>query len=184
MGKKNARMRAFFALSLSLLLAPCWAEPPPQPVAFRVGPLLFDRPEGWRWVKPEGSFRAAQLEKSGPGKTLLLMTFSRFPAGTGGTVQANIDRWIRQFSHTSSPADVRSVTPGSYPVTLVKIRGALKGGLPGGPDKEIPDALLLGAILEAEGEMIVVKMAGSASSLSTEEKAFGEMISGAAEKRP
>ena len=178
-------MRALlFALSLFGALIPGWAEPPPQPVAFRVGPLLFDRPEGWRWVKPEGSFRAAQLEKSGPSKTLLLMTFSRFPAGSGGTVQANVDRWVRQFSQTSAPADVRSIPTKSYPLTLVKIRGALKGGLPGGPDKEIPDALLLGAILEAEGEMIVVKMAGSASSLSTEEKAFGEMISGAAEKRP
>lgn len=176
--------RILFCLALCWVLVPCRAEPPPQPVAFRVGPLLFDRPEGWNWVKPEGSFRVAQLEKSGPNKTPLVMAFSRFPAGTGGTVQANIDRWIRQFSQTASPADVRPVSSKSCPITLVKIRGSLKGGLPGGSDKEIPDAILLGAILEAEGEMIVVKTAGPASALSGEEKVFSEMISAAGEKRP
>ena len=177
-------MRALLvALGLAGALIPGWAEPPPQPVAFRVGPLLFDRPEGWNWVKPEGSFRAAQLEKTKSNKTPLVMAFSRFPAGTGGTVQANLDRWIRQFSQTSSPAEVRSVSTNSCLLTLVKIRGSLKGGLPGGPDQEIPDALLLGAILETEGEMIVVKTAGPTSALTGEEKVFSEMISAAAEKR-
>ncbi|NCW28076.1 MAG: hypothetical protein EBV83_07280 [Verrucomicrobia bacterium] len=173
-----------FILGLSLTLIPCQAEPPPQPVAFRVGSLLFDRPEGWTWVKPEGSFRAAQLEKSGPNKTRLLMTFSRFADGTGGTVQANIDRWIGQFSQTSSPADVRSISTSSCPLTFVKIGGSLKGGIPGGPEKETPNALLLGAILEPEGEMIVVKMAGPTVGLSGEERAFFGMISAATGKRP
>lgn len=173
-----------FALGLSFVVFPCRAESPPQPVAFRVGPLLFDRPEGWRWVKPEGSFRAAQLEKFGPNKATLVMAFSRFPAGTGGTVQANIERWVRQFSQTSSPADVQSISTKSCHVTLVKICGSLKGGLPGGPEKEIPKALLLGAILETDGEMIVVKTAGPTSALLGEEKVFSEMISAAAEKRP
>ncbi|NBS13512.1 MAG: hypothetical protein EBT57_01630 [Verrucomicrobia bacterium] len=178
-------MRAIrLVLGLTLAWATCWGEFAPQPVAFRVGPLLFDRPEGWRWVKPEGSLRAAQLEKSGLHPTPLVMAFSLFPAGSGGSVQANIERWIRQFSRTSYPAEVKSIPLKSCPHTLVKIRGSLKGGLPGGPEKEIPDALLLGAILEVDGEMIVVKTAGPASALSGEEKVFAEMISVAAERRP
>lgn len=173
-----------FCLALSWVLVPCRAEPPPQPVAFRVGPLLFDRPEGWTWVKPEGSLRAAQLEKFTPHKTKLTLAFSRFPAGTGGTVEANLDRWKRQFSPISSPAEVKSITTKSCRLTRVTIRGTLHGGLPGGPEKEIPDALLLGAILEADGEMIVIKLAGPEADLAGEEKTFSEMISAAAEKRP
>ena len=160
------------------------AEPPPQPVAFRVGSLLFDRPTEWKWVKPEGSFRAAQLEKSGPDQATMVMAFSRFPAGTGGTVQANVDRWIRQFSQTSCPPEVRTLPAKFHPLTMVRLRGTLRGGLPGGSEKEMPNAFLLGAILEADGEMIVVKMTGPAPRLATEEKVFLDMVSAAAEKKP
>jgi len=173
---------AIAALSLSLVSGR--SETPPQPVAFRVGPLLFDRPEDWKWVKPEGSFRVAQLEKAGPSRSLVVMAFSRFPGGTGGSVQANVDRWIRQFSQTSAPAEVQELKGKSCPVTMVKIRGSLKGGLPGGPEKEIQDALLLGAIFEAEGELIVVKVAGSATTVASEEKSFSAMVAAAAEKKP
>lgn len=176
--------RLFLFLAIGLSWSPGHAETQPQPVAFRVGPLLFDRPEGWKWVKPEGSFRVAQLEKTGPGKIPIIMAFSRFPPGAGGTPQANADRWIRQFSQTTSPADIQSDSAKTCPVTKVRIRGTLKGGTPGGPEKEIPDALLLGAILEAEGGMIVVKMAGPATALAGEEKVFAEMISAATEKKP
>jgi len=172
----------FFLLGLAL--TPGRAETPPQPVAFRVGPLLFDRPQEWKWVKPEGSFRVAQLEKPSTNKTPIVMAFSRFPAGTGGTTQANVDRWIRQFSQTSSPPEVQTVSTKSYPLTLVKIRGTLKGGIPGGPEKEISHAVLHGAILEVDGEMIVVKMAGPAPLLVGEEKVFLDLVSAAAEKKP
>ena len=169
--------------SLAFALAGQAAEPLPQPVAFRVGPLLFDRPADWQWVKPEGSFRVAQLEKTGSGKNPMVMAFSRFPAGAGGNVQANIERWVRQFSRTSSPAEVQTLTASSGPVTRVKIRGSLNGGTPGGPAKEIPDALLLGAILETDEGTIVVKLAGPNSALAAEEKTFSNLISAATAKK-
>jgi len=179
-------MKSFFwaCLALFFSLAPTYTETPPQPVAFRVGPLLFERPAGWKWVKPEGSFRAAQLEKSGPHQTSIVMAFSRFPTGTGGTVQANVDRWIQQFSQTSTPPVIQNQTEKSCPLTMVKIRGILKGDLPGGPKQPLPDALLLGAILEADGELIVAKLAGPASLVSPEERVFSAMISAAIEKKP
>mgnify|MGYP006286616703 CR=1 FL=1 len=176
--------RFLTTLALGMALSACLAEAPPQPVAFRVGPLLFERPESWKWVKPEGSFRVAQLEKTGAGKSVIVMAFSRFPAGAGGSVQANVERWIGQFSQTSSAPEVQSLPGKICPVTRVKIRGTLKGGTPGGPEMEIADALLLGAILEAEGGMIVVKMAGPATPLTREEKTFDALLSAATEKKP
>lgn len=170
-------------LAWVFFLAPLAAEPPPQPVAFRVGSLLFDRPEGWKWVKPEGSFRVAQLEKTALGQTPLVMAFSRFPAGSGGSPQANVDRWIQQFSQTTSPAKVQSQTTTSGRLIRVNLRGTLKGGTPGGPEKEIADAILLGAILETEEGMIVVKLVGPASPVLAEEKTFTDLIGGAADKK-
>ena len=55
--------------------------PPPQPVAFRVGPFRFYRPDSWRWAPPSSSFLAAQLEKKSPRGNRLTLTFSRFPSG-------------------------------------------------------------------------------------------------------
>jgi len=144
---------------------------PPQPVAFRVGPLRFDRPASWHWAPPSGSFRAAQLEKKAPDGTLLTLTFSRFSSGNGGSVQANLDRWIGQFTTPPlSDPETKKGTEGS--VTFLRLEGTLRGGIPGGPKKDLPHALLLGAILEADGEQIIMKLAGPAPAVATAEKEF------------
>lgn len=180
-------MRLGLCLSL-LVCSTCFAAPlnssAPQPVAFRVGPLRFDRPESWQWVKPSGAFRTAQLEKKAPDGTPLVITFSRFPAGEGGSVQGNIDRWISQFSQTTGTPEVIPHTGTGCPFTLVRILGTMKGGVPGGPAKELPQAMLRGAILEADGELVMVKLAGPASAVRSGEKDFEALISAASERRP
>ena len=144
-------MSPLLLLLASIALSHSAPPPPPQPVAFRVGPLRFDRPESWRWAPPSGSFRAAQLEKKAPDGTLLTLAFSRFPSGQGGSVQANLDRWMGQFTAppTSRP-ETKKGTEGS--MTFVRLEGTLRGGTPGGPPKDLPHALLLGAIFEADGD--------------------------------
>jgi len=180
-------MRLGLCLSL-FAWSTCFAAPlnssAPQPVAFRVGPLRFDRPETWHWVKPSGAFRTAQLEKKAPDGTLLVITFSHFPAGEGGSVQANIDRWISQFIQTTGTPDVVSHAAPGCPFTLVRILGTMKGGVPGGPPKDLPQALLRGAILEAEGELVMVKLAGPASAVRSGEKDFEALVSAASERSP
>jgi len=176
-------------LCLSLLLCNAISASPtppstPQPVAFRVGPLRFDRPESWQWVKPSGAFRTAQLEKKSPDGTPLVITFSRFPAGEGGSVQANIDRWISQFTQTTGTPEVIPHAGKGCPFTLVRILGTMKGGVPGGPPKELPEAMLRGAILEAEGELVMVKLAGPASAVHSGEKDFEALILAASARSP
>ena len=162
--------RLLILLFASLALASA-ATPPPQPVAFRVGPLRFERPESWKWVPPSGSFRAAQLERKSSDGTLLTLTFSRFPAGDGGTPQANLSRWTAQFSSsTPSQPDIQKGPAGT--LTFYRLEGTLRGGTPGGPTRELPQALLLGAILESQGEQIIMKLVGPARSVAPAEKDF------------
>lgn len=164
-------MNPLLLLLASIVISHAAPSPSPQPVAFRVGPLRFDRPESWYWVPPSGSFRAAQLEKKAPDGTVLTLTFSRFPSGNGGSVQANLDRWIAQFTTpSSSHPETKKGTDGS--MTFIRLEGTLRGGTPGGPKKDLPRALLLGAILEADGEQIIMKLAGPASAVATAEKEF------------
>ncbi len=146
-------------------------SPPPQPVAFRVGPLRFERPDSWRWVPPSGNFRAAQLEKKSPDGTPLTLTFSRFSSGEGGSTQANLDRWTAQFTSPSTPqTEIKKGPEGT--LTLFRLEGSLKGGTPGGPTRALPQALLLGAILESQGEQVIMKLVGPAPAVTSAEKDF------------
>lgn len=173
-------------ITLLLLLSSLWflsatqaaPTPPPQPVAFRVGPFRFDRPESWRWAPPSSTFRAAQLEKKSPRGNLLTLTFSRFPSGEGGSIQANLDRWAAQFTPPPTPQpEIKKGAAGT--LTLVRLEGTLRGGTPGGPAKDLPQALLLGAILESEGELVVMKLAGPAQEVATAEKDFVQLAQSA-----
>ena len=171
---------AFLCLLLVSGSDPLEAQaPPPQPVAFRIGSVRFDRPEGWTYFRPTDGVRAAQLEKKSAG-TPLVITFTRFPPGSGGTVRANVDRWQAQFLSLDSPAEVQTPAGTATPLTLVKCNGTMKGGVPGGPPKDTANTLLLGAILEVSDGLVVVKLSGAKSSVAREEKVFLDLIRAAA----
>lgn len=166
----------FFCLLLVLGLDRLEAQmPPPQPVAFRIGSVRFDRPEGWTYSRPADGIRVAQLEKKSAGASPVI-TFTRFPPGSGGTVQANVERWQAQFLSQDSPAEVQTPAGTAAPLTLVKLNGTMKGGVPGGPSKDTANILLLGAILEAPDGLVVVKLSGPKSSVAREEKVFLDLI--------
>jgi hypothetical protein len=157
--------------------------PPPQPVAFRIGSVRFDRPDGWNYSRPADGIRAAQLEKKSAGGPLLI-TFTRFPPGSGGSVQANLDRWISQFQSAETPPEILKPDATALPLTLVKITGTLRGGTPGGPARDSPGTLLLGAILESPEGLVVAKLAGPRASVAREEKIFSDLVRAAAGRAP
>ena len=157
--------------------------PPPQPVAFRIGSVRFDRPDGWSYSRPNDGVRAAQLETKA-GATSLVITFTRFPPGSGGSVQANIDRWIGQFVSTETPSVIQKPDGTALSLTIVKISGTMRGGVPGGPTKDSPGSLLLGSILESQDGLVVVKLAGPKSAVSREEKIFTDLVQAAAGRAP
>ena len=170
----------FFGLLLVLGFDRLEAQnPPPQPAAFRIGSVRFDRPEGWTYSRPADGIRVAQLEKKSAGASLVI-TFTRFPPGSGGTVQANVDRWQAQFLSLDSPAERQTPAGTAVPLTLVKLSGTMKGGVPGGPPKDTAGTLLLGAILEAPDGLVIVKLSGPKSPVGREEKAFADLIRAAA----
>ena len=174
-------MRFFSLLFLAVAgIAPLLAQtPPPQPVAFRIGTVRFDRPEGWSYSRPADGVRAAQLEKKSAAAPLRI-TFTRFSPGSGGTVQANVERWIGQFLRTDSPAEVQTPAGTALALTLVKITGVMRGGTPGGPGQDSPESLLLGAILESPDGLVVVKFSGPKAAVSREERIFSELVRAAA----
>jgi len=157
--------------------------PPPQPVAFRIGSVRFDRPDGWNYSRPADGMRAAQLEKK-TGSVPLVITFTRFPPGSGGSVQANVDRWLGQFLSMETPAEILKPEGTSLPLTTVKLAGTMRGGIPGGPPEDTPASLLLGAILESPDGLVITKLAGPKAAVGGEEKGFLDLVRAAAGRTP
>ena len=154
----------------------------PQPLAFRIGSARFDRPEGWTYSRPTDGILAAQLEKKSGG-TLLRITFAKLASGSGGTVPANVDRWLGQFISRDAAPEVEALADTTLPVTLVKVTGTMKGGVPGGPPQDTPDTLLLGAILDSSEGLVAVKLVGPKIPVGLAEPAFTRLVKSAAGRK-
>ena len=94
-----------------------------------------------------------------------------FGPGQGGGVQANIDRWIGQFTtKTGAPKTSKSTVAGMA-VTSIDVSGDM------GPEKiDKPGFRMLGAIVEAPQGAVFFKFTGPAKTVSAHEAAFQAMI--------
>jgi hypothetical protein len=106
-----------------------------------------------------------------------------FGAGQGGSVQANMDRWIGQFQQAdgkASKATVKNGTAGGgLKLTTVDVSGAYTGmggpRAPQGPPKA--GYRLLGAIVEGPQGSIFFKFTGPAKTVAQNQGAFSKMLS-------
>ena len=152
-------------------------------MAFRIGSVRFDRPEGWTYSRPTDGILAAQLEKKTDG-TLLRITFTKLASGSGSTVSANVERWQGQFLSRDAAPQAEAIPNTTLPLTLVRLGGTMKGGVPGGPPKDTSDTLLLGAILDSPEGLVVVKLVGQKKPVGLVEPVFMELVKSAAGRKP
>ncbi len=100
-----------------------------------------------------------------------------FGKDQGGNVEANINRWARQFE--GSPDVERSSKEiNGLNVALVKIAGTFLS--PGGPMMQSQgrkdDYRLLGAIVEAPQGSVFFKCTGPSNTISSAEEEFGALV--------
>ena len=88
-------MRAAF-LTLALVAWPQAAAPQ----------LKFDVPDGWQSKPPASSMRVAEfvLPRAADDKVDAALTVYFFGKGSGGGVQANLDRWVGQMTQPDGRA--------------------------------------------------------------------------------
>jgi len=106
-----------------------------------------------------------------------------FGAGQGGSVDANLDRWIGQFLQadgkpSKAAAKIAKRTLHGWPVTTVDVSGAYTGM--GGPTQQpgpaMPGYRMLGAIVEGPQGSIFIKFTGPAKTIAANQMAFDKMI--------
>lgn len=144
---------------------------------FKVSEFTFTKPAAWETVEPTSSMRAAQF-KVGDAKANAEVVFFYFGAGGAGGTQANIDRWLGQFTELKNKKTEAS-TVGKTKVTYVTAEGAYASGMPGGPKTTIPDAMLFGGIVEGADGHVFIKMTGPATVAKGAVADFKKMVESA-----
>lgn len=154
--------------------------------ALAVAVLAADSGAGIHWTMPSSW-------KAQPGRPMRLATYSvgpnaecgvyYFGPGEGGSVQANLDRWIGQFAQPGGKpskelAKVAKRNIHGLQVTTVDVSGGYTGM--GGPllqpSPALPGYRLLGAIVEGPQGTVFFKFTGPAKTVAENQGAFDRMI--------
>jgi hypothetical protein len=156
-------------IAVALALAASLQATPPQ------SGLMFDPPAGWVATKPASSMRVAEFTLPKAGKdpedaSLVVYYFG----GTGGSVQANLDRWIgqmRQPDGRDSSAVAKSSTFSSkagLKITLIDIPGTYVAEVTPGSSERFnkPGFRQLAAVVETKDGPYFVKVVGPAATVA------------------
>ncbi len=146
--------------------------------------LKFTAPPGWISETPSSAMRKAQYRlprTDGDTEDAEIVVF--YFQGGGGGVQANIDRWISQFSKPDgSPANdlakVDKKTVHGVPVTVVDVSGTYSGamGPMGGSSEPKSGYRMLAAVAEASDGPWFFKLTGPARTVAKWESSFATFV--------
>jgi hypothetical protein len=154
------------------------SEPAPAPTA--TAGLKFTPPPGWIAETPASTSRKAQYkipraEGDSEDANLVVYYFN----GGGGAPQANIDRWIAEFSGpggkpASNNAKVTHKTINGIPFTLVDVSGTYASSMGSMMQSEAPKSgtRLLGAIAETGSGPWFIKLTGPEKTVAKAESGF------------
>lgn len=140
-------------------------------------------PADWKVEQPASSYRAGQYRvpaaKGAADGEIVVFYFGK---GKGGSVAANTERWVSQFT----TADGKPVTPkigtlsvAGMPVTTVELHGSYARGVGMGQQGSVKTAQsLLVAVIETPDGNVTFQLHGDRATVSHHRKAFEAMVRG------
>jgi hypothetical protein len=142
--------------------------------------LTYTAPAGWKPVTTSSSMRVAQFSlprATGDAQDAELVVY--YFGGTGGTVEANIDRWVGQMQQpdgrpSSAVLKRQSRTINGLKVTMVDVSGTYVAEMtPGSPERHnSPNFQLRAAVIETANGPYFIKLTGPAKTVAASEKGF------------
>lgn len=142
--------------------------------------LMFTAPATWKSVPTSSSMRVAQYSlprAAGDAADAELVVY--YFGGSGGTVEANIERWVGQMQQpdgrpSSAVAKRQSRTVNGMKVTLVDVPGTYVAEvMPGSPQRHnSPNFHLRAAVIETANGPYFIKLTGPAKTIAASEKQF------------
>lgn len=149
-----------------------------------VATLTFSAPGGWKAAGPSSSMRVAQFvlpRAAGDAADADLVVY--YFGGSGGTVDANIERWLGQMqqpggkpSSAVAKREARSIN--GLKVTLVDVSGTYVAEMTPGSAKRhnSPNFRLRAAVIETPSGPYFIKLTGPARTVAAAEKAFEQFL--------
>ena len=142
--------------------------------------LTFTAPNGWKPVTTSSSIRVAQYTvPRAAGDTADAELVVYYFGGSGGTVEANIERWVGQMQQpdgrpSSAVMKRQSRTVNGMKVTLVDVPGTYVAEMtPGSPQRHnSPNFHLRAAVIETSNGPYFIKLTGPAKTVAAAEKSF------------
>ena len=154
--------------------------PDDDQMVIRVGGLVMPKPVSWVWTKPSMQFRALQyaVPAQGVNAPAAELVFSVFAGTDGGPVDANLDRWAMQFREGQGAAESKRSESqvNGMKVWRIESVGAYMGMGAAAPR---PGYMQLGAIAEAPGRKVFMKLVGPQATVESNRAAFEAMVAGA-----
>jgi hypothetical protein len=148
--------------------------------------LTYTKPVEWTAVKTTSSMRVAQFvvpRAAGDAQDAELIVY--FFGGSGGSVEANIDRWIGQIQQPDGRASGAlarrsSRTINGLTVSLVDVSGTYVAEVsPGSPQRHnSPNFRLRAAVVNTPKGPYFVKLTGPAKTVAASEAAFEQFLAG------
>ena len=148
-------------------------------MTIEIGGLTMPKPVTWVWTQPSMQFRALQyaVPANGVNAPAGELVFSVFKDGDGGPVDANLDRWANQFRAGAGAAESKRTTQTVNGMKVWRIESV--GDYMGmGAAAPRPGQMQLGAIVEAPGRKVFMKLVGPQATVESNRAAFEAMVSG------
>jgi hypothetical protein len=153
---------------------------------FAAGTLKHTAPAGWVPKTPSSTMRLAEwtLPKVAPDTEDGLVTVYFFGANMGGNAQANIDRWIGQFSQPDGKAskDIAKTSVGltssGLKFSSVDVTGTYVAAVTPGSTEHFnkPGWRQIAALVETPGGPHFVKVIGPAATLAKWEASVAAFV--------
>ncbi len=147
-----------------------------------LGPFTLAAPKEWTLKPVTSNMRAAQFtwsDKAGEEAELVVYYFGE---GGAGGVDANLDRWLGQFTQANGKpskdvAKIEKVKLAGQDATVVSVAGHMSTSMPGGPAPvDVPDAMLLAAIVNSPKGPYYFKATGTKKSVEANAAKFRTML--------
>lgn len=145
--------------------------------------IEWDAPAGWKQGPPRAMRLATYLieGKGGAGEVAVFY----FGPGQGGTVDANISRWVAQFQDLPAGAEKRSEKEvnGLKHFSVVVENGNFVSGMPGAPAGTQANWGMMATIVQSTSGQYFFKLTGPAETVKEQAAAFVKMVESARDKK-
>ena len=152
--------------------------------ALLAGGLTFITPDGWKSTPPASSMRVAEFtlpHAAGDGEDAQLIVY--YFGGSGGSVDANIERWIAQMEQadgkpSSAVAKKESRTVNGLTVSLVDVTGTYTAEMSPGSTAHHnkPHFRMRAGVVDTPRGPYFVKLTGPEQTIAKWEAAFNQFV--------